>query len=116
MPFTGWTARSLWRHLIVALLSSGKVSIVTRIRDEAGPSDWWNRVWDFVHTWWGGYFPAGRADKRRDLSTSNEDILRRSKFPHITRDKAPYSVSWTADALVQYTYSTSKACPGVLAE
>ncbi|XSC42517.1 class I SAM-dependent methyltransferase [Bradyrhizobium sp. RDT10] len=112
-----WMDRSLvMETLDRRLLSSGKVSIVTRIRDEGAPNDWWNRIWDFIYTWWGGYFPAGRGDKRRDLPTSNEDILRRSRFPHITRNKLPYTVSWNADALVQYINSTSKACPGVLTE
>lgn len=110
-----WMDRSLvLETLDRRLLSSGKVSIVTRVRDDAAPNDWWNRIWEFVQTWWGGYFPAGQGDRRRELSTSNEEVLRRSTFSHITRRNIPYTVSWNADTLVQYVYSTSKACPGVL--
>ncbi|MGL3104432.1 class I SAM-dependent methyltransferase [Bradyrhizobium sp. BR 1432] len=57
-----WMDRSLvLETLDRRLLSSGKVAIITRIRDETAPSDWWNRIWDFVHTWWGGYFPPDVA-------------------------------------------------------
>ncbi|WP_407151189.1 class I SAM-dependent methyltransferase [Bradyrhizobium sp. ORS 86] len=112
-----WMDRSLvMETLDQRLLSSGKVSIITRVRDEAAPNDWWNRIWDFVHQWWGGYFPAGREDRRRELVMSNEDILRSSRFPNITRQNIPYTVSWTAETLVKYIYSTSKASPGVLTE
>ncbi|MGY2843682.1 ubiquinone/menaquinone biosynthesis C-methylase UbiE [Bradyrhizobium sp. USDA 4509] len=112
-----WMDRSLvMETLDRRLLSSGKVAIITRVRDETTPSDWWNRIWDFVHSWWGGYFPAGRDDKRRELPMDNEAVLRRSTFSNITRSHIPYTVSWTAEKLLQYMYSTSKACPGVLTQ
>ncbi|NEU98208.1 class I SAM-dependent methyltransferase [Bradyrhizobium uaiense] len=112
-----WMDRSVvLEKLDRSLLSSGKVAIITRVRDEATPNDWWNRIWDFVRIWWGGYFPAGPSDKRRELPMDNEAVLRRSAFANITRSNIPYVISWTAEKLVQYMYSTSKACPGVLTQ
>ncbi|QOZ66695.1 class I SAM-dependent methyltransferase [Bradyrhizobium arachidis] len=112
-----WMDRSLvLETLDRRLLSSGKVAIITRVRDETAPNDWWNRIWEFVHTWWGGYFPAGRGDKRRELRLDHEAVLRQSTFSNITGSHIPYMVSWTSENLVQYMYSTSKACPGVLTQ
>ncbi|MFK4492459.1 class I SAM-dependent methyltransferase [Bradyrhizobium sp. USDA 336] len=112
-----WMDRSLvLETLDRRLLLSGKVAIITRVRDETTPSDWWNRIWDFVHTWWGGSFPAGRGDKRRELRVDHEAVLRQSRFSNVTGSHIPYMVSWTSEKLVQYMYSTSKACPGVLTQ
>lgn len=94
----------------------GGIAVVTRIRDQCDPNDWWNAIWEFVRAWWGGSFPAGKDDIRRELKISNEETLRLSSFSSVTSVSIPYSVEWSTETLIQYIYSTSKACPGVLTE
>jgi len=62
-----WMDRSLvMETLDRRLLSPVKVAIITRVRDEAAPSDWWNTICEFGHPWWGAHF-ARPGDKRREL-------------------------------------------------
>lgn len=54
-----WMDRSrVMETLDRRLLSSVKVAIITRVRDEAAPSDWWNTICELGHTWWGAHFAA----------------------------------------------------------
>lgn len=109
------------RETVLAKLSAkvsdqGAIAIISRVRTNCEPRDWFSEQLRYIEDFWGGHFPAGKDGIRPTLAESNEAILRRSAFRNVERQNFSYEHRWDIDSLMGYILSTSKACPGVLGD